>query len=889
LSDRARYNQAVVRLASLLLCALSLLAQSEFYAFAVDQDALGGAPDFSFLNHPLTAADAVFVRDGHFFRVGPDLVAYTPDDERVRFYGVNLAFGANFPDPPDAQRIARRLRRLGVNLVRLHHMDSQPDASPSNAGSLLTTGPYPTLNPVAVSRLRGFLDALKAEGIYANLNLHVGYTFRPAVDGVPAIPGVDFPTQSKPLQVFYPRMVSLQTEYARRVIEALRLNGDPVLAMVEIDNESSLLYAWQTSQFESAVVGAYATELRAQWNAFLRPRFASTDALRAAWGATEPDGPEMLTATGWRTEIHAPARATMAAGDPVVVTIQQGGSPCIVKQVGFSVAAGESYTGEIEMRADIPAGQSRNVYWDVKQDVSPWNTATSRTIAVTSEWTKFRLAFQAPFAMNAVGRFAVSVENIETRAYLRNWSFRRAGRRGLSDGESLEAGSVSLVLPSDIGTEARTNDFLIFVADRDRAYLDQVAATVRDAAGAPVAVTGTQMGYGGLMNLDSHAGLDYLDEHFYVDHYSFPHTAWDGFDWTVQDTASSAGGFSAFLRVAAGRQWGKPYTVSEYNQPWPNTHAAEINPALAAFGAFQDWDGLMHFAYSHGRNWDAGVPNGFNINGDWTKWPILGQAAWLFRSGAIRAGIDPQGFPVDLDARLRFTRQKRNGDIGGFVGAATTPFLHPVYLLKDLVYPPPVPVSLPAYNADTGEITYDAKRGLYLIHSPQAAGVIGAAGSGKVTAGAIDVELAASARGFAVVLATALDGRALADSSRVLLSTPGYSLRTQPGTRPARVQQLVNYTGATNRWTLEQDPARPDKPSGNLNDGVGPTWMERVESFVTLRTTAARLTVYPLDGSGARLAPLAAADVAPVDGGFRLHLQAAGETWSPWYEIVAGR
>ena len=60
-----------MRLASLLLCALSLLAQSEFYPFAVDQDALGGAPDFSFLNHPLTAADAVFVRDGHFFRVGP--------------------------------------------------------------------------------------------------------------------------------------------------------------------------------------------------------------------------------------------------------------------------------------------------------------------------------------------------------------------------------------------------------------------------------------------------------------------------------------------------------------------------------------------------------------------------------------------------------------------------------------------------------------------------------------------------------------------------------------------------------------------------------------------------------------------------------------------------
>jgi hypothetical protein len=68
----------------------------------------------------------------------------------VRFFGANLAFGASFPEPQDAARIAKRLRRLGVNLVRLHHMDTSPDSNPETARSILTTGPYPTLNPVAV-------------------------------------------------------------------------------------------------------------------------------------------------------------------------------------------------------------------------------------------------------------------------------------------------------------------------------------------------------------------------------------------------------------------------------------------------------------------------------------------------------------------------------------------------------------------------------------------------------------------------------------------------------------------------------------------------------------------------------------------------------------------
>src|SRR5215831_14393421 len=83
------------------------------YPFGIDQDNLRGAPDFSFLNHPLTPADRVFVKDGHFYTVSDDLGPNTEDDQRIRFYGVNLAFGANFPLKDDAARISRRLAPIG--------------------------------------------------------------------------------------------------------------------------------------------------------------------------------------------------------------------------------------------------------------------------------------------------------------------------------------------------------------------------------------------------------------------------------------------------------------------------------------------------------------------------------------------------------------------------------------------------------------------------------------------------------------------------------------------------------------------------------------------------------------------------------------------------------
>jgi hypothetical protein len=62
-----------MRLSAALLVVLSLAvgAQDQTYPFAVDQDHLTGAPDFSRLNHPITPADRVFVKNGHFYTVGP--------------------------------------------------------------------------------------------------------------------------------------------------------------------------------------------------------------------------------------------------------------------------------------------------------------------------------------------------------------------------------------------------------------------------------------------------------------------------------------------------------------------------------------------------------------------------------------------------------------------------------------------------------------------------------------------------------------------------------------------------------------------------------------------------------------------------------------------------
>lgn len=626
----------------------------------IDQDNLAGAVDFSFLNQPLTPEHRITVRDGRFV----DALG-----RRVRFWGVNLAFGANFPEPADAARLARRLRKLGVNLVRLHHMDTSPDADPAQARSILTTDPYPTLNLVAVERLRALLDAFREEGIYVNLNLHVGYTFRPGVDPVGSL---DFPVpnQSKPVHILNERMVELQCDYARKVIDALRLKDDPVLAMVEINNESSLLYSFQTG------------------------------ALKKYW-------PE--------------------------ATLEE-------------------------------------------------------------------------------------------------------------------------------------------VIARDKAYLDRIAGVVRERLGPSVPVTGTQVEFGGPFTFDTHASLDYIDDHFYIDHYNFPNRAWDSTDWRIRDSSGAGSGYLQYLHKAFARQANKPYTVSEFNQPYPNRQAAEIDPTFAAFAAFQDWDGVMHFAYEHGRAWDRNAPSGFNLNGDFSKLAAFGQAGYLFRKGLVRPAEREFVVPLPRSLREKATAERMQFRLATFFETLgidpNLAFSRRVAVDPAVELAPQPEKSRAPFRAENGDITYDPVRQIFLIHSEQAAGVFGFLLEEPATAGPLTVTPGPDSRGFASILLTAIDGKPLENSARLLLTNPGFTLGEN--------QKMIHYKKDPSWFTLA--PEKPDRPSSPYST-AGPVVMEQVGATLTLKSKLRAISVYPLDGAGKRAGSV---PVEKTPQGFRFRLSAD----TPWYEIT---
>src|SRR5208282_5303514 len=294
-------SQPTMRLCYLLAGAASGLSlgtasAADRFPFVVPgEDATKSATDFSGLStRPAGAAGFVRIQDGHFL-VGPS---------RLRIWGVNLCFGANFPTHEDAQKVAAHLAKLGVNGVRMHHHDTA--GAPRGIWGPVIEGRR-TLDPVMLDRQDYLLDQLNRHGIYANLNLHVGRTFS-AAEGFTSTDLPDSVQYSKYLIYFEPRMRELLKGFCRDYLmhtnkyRGLPRASDPGIAMIELSNENS--FSTLGPDIAASLPEPYRGEFKQQWNRWLARRYASTDALKERWGMSlEPLGTSLVEPAPWQENL----------------------------------------------------------------------------------------------------------------------------------------------------------------------------------------------------------------------------------------------------------------------------------------------------------------------------------------------------------------------------------------------------------------------------------------------------------------------------------------------------------------------------------------------------------------------------------------------------------
>ena len=271
-------------------------------------DASESATNISWLNDKPAGRDGfVHVKDGHFFA----------GEKRLRIFGVNTCFAANFPDKAMAPKVAARMAKFGINCVRFHHMDmlSAPGGIFAKDGR--------TLDPGQLDKLDFFIAELKKNGIYADLNLHVSRTYpdRPRAEKK------GNPDYDKGVDNYCAAMIALQKDYARDLLTHVnaytgkRYADEPAVALVEINNENALGFQWWAGQMDD-LPNPYREELESLWAAWILKKHGSDEAARKAWseGAREP-GAEMLADPSWSFEQHGGASQSHSVENGLITLI----------------------------------------------------------------------------------------------------------------------------------------------------------------------------------------------------------------------------------------------------------------------------------------------------------------------------------------------------------------------------------------------------------------------------------------------------------------------------------------------------------------------------------------------------------------------------------------
>jgi hypothetical protein len=230
------------------------IPQYGWFDFVVtDLDTTKNAIDLSFLNENVAGENGfVTVQDGHFV---------DGSGKKIRFFGTNLTFSSAFPDKETSTKIAARLSKMGMNVVRFHHLDMRATPNGIWDSTMLQ------FDANQVDKLDWLIYQLKQHGIYSNINLHVSRTYPGLESDVPQF------RFDKSIDHFYRPYIELQKAYALNLLThqnpytGTTYTDEPAVAFIELNNENSLLSNWKHLPL---LKGEHRHSLQNQWKIWLK-------------------------------------------------------------------------------------------------------------------------------------------------------------------------------------------------------------------------------------------------------------------------------------------------------------------------------------------------------------------------------------------------------------------------------------------------------------------------------------------------------------------------------------------------------------------------------------------------------------------------------------------
>jgi hypothetical protein len=178
-----------------------------------------------------------------FLRVKEDKFVFE-DGTEARFWGTNFNSGLNFPNYDFSEKIAKRLAKIGVNMVRFHQMDAEwatPNIFQFAKGR--RKGNTLDFDTESMKRLDYLIYCLKKEGIYIYMDL---LTYRKFKSGDGVENAFELADAAKPCSIFNRRLIELQKKYNydlwthKNPYTGFAYKDEPAVVLTGITNENDL-------------------------------------------------------------------------------------------------------------------------------------------------------------------------------------------------------------------------------------------------------------------------------------------------------------------------------------------------------------------------------------------------------------------------------------------------------------------------------------------------------------------------------------------------------------------------------------------------------------------------------------------------------------------------
>ena len=421
-------------------------------------------------------------------------------------------------------------------------------------------------------------------------------------------------------------------------------------------------------------------------------------------------------------------------------------------------------------------------------------------------------------------------------------------------------------LKQDVPLQTK-KDFYQFIADTEENYWVGMYKFLKNELKVKSPISGTQLTSWGMPFVQ--AQLDYIDNHAY-----WGHPGPIGKNWKIENKAM-VNSMNTVFAMASPRINGKPYTISEYNHPFPNQYGAEGLPIIMSYGSLNGWDGIFQYSFHHRNNFQPSYNNYFFSISDRVE--VLAHfracSSIFLRNDVAEAKTECIG-ALNYDAYTNSMVKNNHLRAGiDFCGLDK----HNVLVHKSSVKLGGAQNIQPKDNSlisnqkilvsDTGELiwnTEDKKAGYFVADTANTKIFTGFPKGRSISLGKIKLAIGQTRLGWATISMVSKNGNGFGEDGQ-----PANILLAATGLTENKGMAIVNY---------------PDEKIALSNWGGAPIYVEGISATLTFPVNPNQLKCYALDTKGNRMQTV---EIIEKDNLAQLNISAQYKT--VWYEIIINK